>query len=132
MKVENGRQVSRAIREMPREARVQIAKAIDKSLGEGARTARVLVPVDEGDLQASISHRMDLDGMGGEVTAGDQTRDGQIKALTVEGGRGADTAAGWMAAQPYISTARRVLAKRHARRIARAISSAAKKVAQRG
>jgi len=132
MRVEGHKRLIRKMRQLTPEIRRDVAKAIDKSLQEGASTARVLVPEASGALAETISYEMHPSGLSGKITAGEKTGDGQQKALTVEGGRRPDARAGAMAAQPYMSIARKALARKHKNRVARAVRKAAKRVSNSG
>lgn len=132
MKVEGAPRLMRQLRALPVAQRKHVSDAIAKSGKEGARLAARLAPEVEGDLKESIRVKTAPDGMSAKIIAGEATKRGQIKAHTVEGGRGAETRGGYMAAAHYLGTARKYLAKRHKSRIARAIRKAAKEVAARG
>lgn len=132
MKVDS-RRLENKLKRLPKVQRRYVSDAVKKSADEGARVARVLVPVGEtGELAESIRVEVSADGMSAQVVAGADTKRGQIKAHTVEGGRDPDTAGGAMAAQPFIGPARSYLAKKFKGRISRAINKAAREVANGG
>lgn len=128
MKMTGSRKLTQQLKNLPAAQRRHISKMMEKSGAQGVRVAKTLVPRDQGDLAETIDYKVGADGMWAEITAGDSTRDGQIKAHTVEGGRDAATRGGAQAAQPYIGTARSYLAKTFKARIKRAINKAAKEV----
>lgn len=132
MRVEGGRRLARQLRSLPDAQRKHVSDAIDKSLAEGVRVARVLVPERSGNLRDSIEAERAADGMSGRIVAGDDTKRGEIKAHTVEGGRDPASRGGAMDAQPYIGPTRSYLAKKFKNRISRAIRKAAKEAARHG
>lgn len=132
MKVDTSR-LERKLRKLPKAQRRHVADAVKKSADEGARVARVLVPIGEtGGLSESIVVEVFDGGMRAEVVAGGDTKRGRIQANTIEGGRDPNTRGGFAAAQPFIGPARSYLAKKFKGRISRAINKAAREVANGG
>jgi hypothetical protein len=127
MKVQGAGKLIRQMKDLPDATRKNIAKALDKSGQEGVRVAKALAPVRLGGLVGSITYRLEDQGTKMVLDAGEDTKRGKIKALTVEGGRD-DGPNGKMAAQPYFKPTRLYLGKKHKARIQRAIRAAAKEV----
>jgi hypothetical protein len=128
MKVADSKKLIRQMRQLPAAQRRHIAAMQIKSAQEGVRVAKILVPRADGDLAETINYYVKDDGLTVIIKAGELTKDGQIKANTVEGGRDAGTRGGAMAAQPFIGPTRSYLAKKHKARLSRAINKAAKEV----
>lgn len=132
MKVEGAKKLMRQLSQLPEAQRRHIAEMQKKSGQEAARVMGTLVPRAEGDLAESIDVKEHDGGMTVVVTVGDDTKDGQIKARTVEGGRAVGSKGGEMAAQPFVGPTRSYLAKKHKARVKRAINKAAREVTQGG
>lgn len=71
----------------------KVRQAVSKTLLDIEADAKILAPVDTGNLQNSISHQVDADGMGGEV------------GPTADYGLYVEAGTSRMAPQPYLGPA---------------------------
>lgn len=145
--VEGVDKVARVFRALSRKAAERIADALEKGADEIVARAKVLAPVDDGNLRDTIARRTDIRGTtrrdGSDrgvvvyVVAGD-TAETAIAAFRQEFGRdpggnekgNADHPG--HAAQPFLFPAYWSIRRRVRSRVARAISAAAKEAAARG
>lgn len=100
---------------------------INRQVQKGVRVARVLVPVNSGELKGWISGRMEAteNGVYGIIDAAPDTGAAQKKARAVEFGRTKGNR-GLAPAQPYIRPTQAYLSKGYRAAIKRAINKAAK------
>ncbi len=110
------------LRDLKRNERIEVAKAVQKSTVETKRVAKMLAPVKSGETRDLIEHEMKEDGMVGIVYAG-ETREEKDKAYAVEFGRGPGPH-GSTDPQPYIRRAQAYIAKKHKARVRRAMKKA--------
>jgi len=129
--------LARKLKAIPQEAKSEIRKALEASAEEIVRLAKNLVPVDDGDLQMSISWTWGAAPKGamvlGNVIGPSDKND---LTITIYAGGGEAFYARWvefgtqkMAAQPFFLPAYRANRKRARARISRGVNKAAKKVA---
>lgn len=127
----------RKLKAIPQEAKAEIRKALEASAEEIVRLAKNLVPVDDGDLQMSISWTWGAAPKGsmvlGSVIGPSDKND---LTITIYAGGGEAFYARWiefgtqkMSAQPFFLPAYRANRKRARARISRGVNKAAKKVA---
>lgn len=122
MRLTGGKKLARQLRDLPDETRKHVSAAIERSVNEGVKVARTLVPEDTGELKGWIHGKFSEDGMSGSVEAAPSTKEAQIKARAVEFGR-KDTHKG---ARPYMRPTQSYLAKKNRNRVKRAVRKAAK------
>jgi hypothetical protein len=81
MKVE-AKGLQNAFKKLPRKQRKYIGDAIRKSVNEGVRLARVMAPVDTGELKRGIHAKFDIEenAFVGSVEAAPARREPQVKA----------------------------------------------------
>lgn len=132
-KITRVERLQRKLQALPRIARQEIEKAMEKSAAEMVTLARSLVPVDSGDLRQSIGWTWG-EAPKGSIRLG--TVGGGAATITIFAGNSEAFYARWvefgtqkMRAQPYFFPAYRALRKRAKSRIRRAGTKAAKKVA---
>lgn len=154
-KIQGADALKRKMRQMPEEARKQIAKAMEQSAEEMVRLARSLAPIDDGHLQRSIDWNWG-GAPAGSMTLGTVRAEGKgagNMAITiyagddrayysrwvefgtsphVQGGRFAGTQHPGTPARPFFYPAYRALRKRMKSRTSRAIRNAARAVAASG
>lgn len=147
--------LQRKLKALPKAAEEEIAKAMEQSAEEIVRLAKSLAPVDDGDLQMSISWTWG-DAPKGSMALGKVKSQGKgagnlqitvfaggghaFYARFVEFGTSAHLNAGRFAgsehpgtaAQPFFYPAYRAVRKRAKGRVTRAITRSAKKVAAGG
>jgi HK97 gp10 family phage protein len=139
MKIQNRDRLKAKLAAIPKEARAEIHKALDKSATEMVETAQSFAPVKTGALRNSIGktfgeYAADNPNVRG-VTAGGGVGDPDLTVTIHAGDQEAYYAAfvefGTKAApaHPYFFPAWRLLKKRVLSRIKRATTKAAKKVA---
>ncbi len=131
-----------AFKKLPRKQRKNIGNAIRKSVREGVRLARVMAPVDEGDLKRGIHAKFEIEenAFVGSVEAAPARRDPQVKALSVEFGRTYSSGKKRQAMShvfkqtgttdefPFIRRTQKILGKKHRARVTRAMNKAAKEL----
>lgn len=138
--VQGADKLKRKLAIMPAAARAEIRKAMEKSAEEITELARSLVPVDSGELRASIGWNWGDAPSGsmvlGEVRTGSTA--GNERILVYAGndhayyGRWVEFGTVKMRAQPFFFPAYRAVRKRVRGRVQRAIRNAAKKAAATG
>lgn len=138
MKVEGVDRLKRKLARLPKVAREDIKAALAASADEIVAAMRNLVPVDRGDLKASIGWTFGAAPKGSSVLTSSNRAVSQAAGLvaTIYVGGGDAFHARWvefgtviMRAQPFFFPAYRFGRKRAKARIARAANKAAKKVA---
>jgi HK97 gp10 family phage protein len=154
-KVQGADALKRKMREFPRRAREQIARAMEQSADEVVKLAKSLAPVDDGDLQMSISWNWG-NAPSGSMTLGTVRTEGKGAGnmfITVYAGNDRAYYARWIEfgtsphaqggmfagsqhpgtpARPFFYPAYRALRKRTRSRMNRAIRNAARSVAASG
>lgn len=154
-KVQGADALKRKMRAFPKKARQRIAIAMEQSAEEVVKLAKALAPVDDGDLQMSISWNWG-NAPAGSMTLGTVRQDGKgagnmfitiyagddrafysrwVEFGTsprVNGGRFAGTPHPGTPARPFFFPAYRALRKRIRSRTTRAIRNAARSVAASG
>ncbi|KAA9369561.1 HK97-gp10 family putative phage morphogenesis protein [Ochrobactrum quorumnocens] len=127
----------RKLKQIPQEAKAEIRRALEASADEIVKMAKNLAPVDDGDLQMSVSWTW------GEAPKGSMIlgrvagpNDKNDLTITIYAGGGEAFYARWiefgtekMKAQPFFLPSYRANRKRARARITRGITKAAKKVA---
>jgi HK97 gp10 family phage protein len=133
MKIQGADRLKRKLRVLPKIAREEIRKALAQGAEEIADLARRLVPVDEGDLRASIGWTFGRPPKGSRILG--QAKGNGI-AATIYAGSSEAFYSRWvefgtvkMRARPYFYPAYRLGRKRAKSRISRAMTKAAKRVA---
>ena len=86
MKFTGGKRLARKLSQLPEASRNNLRKTIQRNTEEGARVARALAPMREGETKADIHTLYDLDGMKGSVEAAQPDRESQIRAKAIEFG----------------------------------------------
>jgi hypothetical protein len=114
MRVEGADKLAKQFRRLPKEVHTQIQKTVKRNTESGARLARNLVPVSSGELK-------------GWIEAAPSTKEAQIKAKSVEGGR-KNGDRGITEAQPYMKLAAQHAAGKFNRSIQAAYRKAARMV----
>lgn len=154
-KVQGADALKRKMREMPRRARQEIAIAMEQSAEEIVKLAKSLAPIEDGDLQMSISWNWG-NAPSGSMTLGTVRTEGKGAGnmfITVyagddrayysrwiefgtsprlNGGKFAGTQHPGTPARPFFFPAYRALKKRIKSRTSRAIRKAARSVAASG
>ena len=149
-KVQNVERLKKRLAAIPKRARVEIRKALEKGAQEIATMARVMAPQDSGDLRNSIGYTFgefipensNVRGVQGGAGLGDPdlsvtVHAGDAKAFYAafiefgtaphpQGGQFAGTQHPGTAAQPFFFPAVRLLKKRVRGRINRAVKKAAR------
>lgn len=141
MKVE-AKGLQNAFKKLPRKQRKYIGDAIRKSVHEGVRLARVMAPVDTGELKRGIHAKFDIEenAFVGSVEAAPARREPQVKALSVEFGRTYSSGkkrqqsshvfkqTGTTDEVPFMRRTQKILGKKHRARVKRAMNKAAKEL----
>lgn len=142
-KVVGGQALRRKLEAMPKAAKLEIRKALEKSAVELSNMARQLAPEDSGDLKRSIGYTFGADVKPGRARFGVNARYGSIgdQDLSVAVHAGDEKAfyAKWVelgtasrrekGVRPYMGPAFRLLRNRIKGRIKRAVKKAARGVA---
>ena len=105
---------------MPAAVERNLVKSVRLNTEQAANMARRIVPVKSGELRGWIHTIYEADGLTASVEAAPPTKQAQIKAKAVEGGRH-NTATGSAAAQPYMKIARKLQAKKFGKSIKSAV-----------
>jgi hypothetical protein len=127
MRVQGADKLAKQFRRLPKEVHTQIQKTVKSNTESGARLARNLVPVASGELKGWIYTQYENDGMTGSIEAAPSTKEAQIKAKSVEGGR-KNGDRGITEAQPYMKLAAQHAAGKFNRSIQAAYRKAARMV----
>ena len=122
MRITGHKRLAKKLGQLPDATRAHVTKSIERSVKEGVKVARTLVPEDTGELKGWIHGKYDDEGMTGSVEAAPPDRESQIKARAVEFGR-KESGKG---ARPYMRPTQEYLAKKNLNRIKRAIRKAAR------
>ncbi len=123
MSSKGSKNLLRGLSALPVHARAELKKAITASIAEGVETARLLAPVDTGELREGIKGHVTVDGSGnihGEVTSWD------AKAWVSEFGRKRGDK-GKTDPRPAIQNTQALLQKKHPARLRGAINRSVKK-----
>jgi len=142
MRLLGGKKLARQIRDLPDSVRAELTVSINRQVSKGVRIAKVLAPVDTGELKAGIHGEVKVtkNGIYGIINAASADKDAQIKARAVEFGRtnarssagtrlNAGAATGSTGAQPYIRPTQAYLAKTYKAAIKRSIKKAVRSAA---
>lgn len=130
MKVLGAKKLGRQLQELPEAQKDHIGRAIRLNVAEGARIAKTLAPVRDGDTRDNITTEFSADGLEGTVLVieSDAPRAEKDKAYSVEHGRKSGDR-GTTEGAHYMWNTRKYLAKKFKGRISRALKRAAKEVA---
>lgn len=119
--------LKRALKKLPEAQRKHIKVAIERSAKEVYRLARIMVPVDTGDLKSQMHIKREDKGLSVSVEAAKLTKEDQIKARAVHAGRRKGNR-GTTVGVPYMKRAEELVEKKHEGRITRALHKAKKEV----
>lgn len=126
MKVD-ARALKRALKKLPAAQKKHMKDALDKSANEVLRFARIMVPVDSGELKSQLHIVKEDDGLTVSVEAAKLTKEDQIKARAVHAGRRKGKR-GETVGTPYMRRAQKMVGPKHKGRVTRALSKAKKEV----
>ena len=105
---------------MPAAVERNLVKSVRLNTEQAANMARRIVPVKSGELRGWIHTIYEADGLTASVEAAPPTKQAQIKAKAVEGGRHNGNR-GTTSPQPYMKIARKLQAKKFGRSIKSAV-----------
>ena len=105
---------------MPAAVERNLVKSVRLNTEQAANMARRIVPVKSGELRGWIHTTYEADGLTASVEAAPPTKQAQIKAKAVEGGR-QNGNRGTTSPQPYMKIARKLQAKKFGRSIKSAV-----------
>jgi hypothetical protein len=125
MRISGDKKLIKQLKDLPDSVREKIAKTVRKATEDTARIARILVPVDTGELKEWIYTQYDNNGLTGSIEAAPPRKEPQIKAKAVEGGRKKGDR-GTTTPNHYMNTARAFMAKKFTNRVKAAIKKAAR------
>lgn len=109
MRVGGADKLKKQFRKMPKTVEARLVKSVRLNTERTARMARALAPVDSGELKGWIYTQYEEGGLVGSVEAAPSTKEAQIKAKSVEGGR-KNGNRGTTAPAPYMNLAKKHMA----------------------